>query len=88
MSDGCGRRRFLPWGSLGSRRRGSPWASDRENPEATGPARLLALLIWGVFIFAPVVDAVTNRGSGAGHVLAIAGALAFSGLYVWVVVTW
>jgi two-component system sensor histidine kinase DesK len=41
-----------------------------------------------VFIVVPVVDAITNRGSGIGHILSIAGAAAFSGVYVWVVVTW
>jgi two-component system sensor histidine kinase DesK len=85
--------RGYPWGpdrrSSWARDRGSPWARGRGNgPEPFGPARSLGLLVWAVFIVVPVVDAITNNGSGAGHILAIAGAVAFSGVYVWVVITW
>ncbi len=71
------------------RRRGSPWARDRDNPEEPfGPGRTLGLLIWAVFIVVPVVDAVSNHSSGIGYILSIAGAAAFSGAYVCVVLTW
>jgi two-component system sensor histidine kinase DesK len=53
-----------------------------------GRARLLGLGVWGVFIVVPVVDAITNTGSTTEHILAIAGAVAFSGVYVWLVLTW
>ena len=41
-----------------------------------------------MFIVVPVVDAITNTGSTSEHILAIAGAVAFSGVYVWLVMTW
>jgi hypothetical protein len=85
--------RGSPWGpdrrSSWARDRGSPWARGRGNgPEPFGPARSLGLLVWAVLIVVPVVEAITNNGSGAGHILAIAGAVAFSGVYVRVVITW
>jgi two-component system sensor histidine kinase DesK len=46
------------------------------------------MIIWLLFIVVPIVDAITNTGSATEHVLAIAGAVAFSGVYVWVVLTW
>jgi two-component system sensor histidine kinase DesK len=45
-------------------------------------------VIWLLFIVVPVADAITNTGSATEHVLAISGAVAFSGVYVWVVLTW
>ncbi len=53
-----------------------------------GPGRLLALLVWLGFIVVPVVTAFANRGSTAEHWLAIAGAVAFSAAYVWLVYVW
>jgi two-component system sensor histidine kinase DesK len=41
-----------------------------------------------LFIVVPIIDAITNTGSATEHILAIAGAVAFSGVYVWVVLTW
>jgi len=63
----------------------------RESSEPHGPlgrARALGLVVWIAFIIVPVVSAITNKGSGTGHVLAIAGAVAFSAVYVWLVMTW
>jgi two-component system sensor histidine kinase DesK len=44
--------------------------------------------VWLLFILAPVATAVTNTGSTTEHVLALAGAITFSGAYVWLVMTW
>jgi two-component system, NarL family, sensor histidine kinase DesK len=65
------------------------WGSDRGNPqEPLGRARALGLIIWALFIVVPIVDAITNTGSATEHILAISGAVAFSGVYVWLVLTW
>jgi two-component system sensor histidine kinase DesK len=65
------------------------WGTDRGDPhQALGLARLLGLVIWGLFIIVPIVDAITNKGSTREHILAIAGAVAFTGVYVWLVLTW
>ena len=65
------------------------WGRDRGNPhEPLGRARALGLMIWTLFIVVPIVDAITNTGSATEHVLAISGAVAFSGVYVWLVLTW
>jgi two-component system, NarL family, sensor histidine kinase DesK len=70
------------------RRRLGP-ARDRANPhEPLGRARALGLMVWALFIVVPIIDAITNTGSGTEHILAIAGAVAFSGVYVWLVMTW
>jgi two-component system sensor histidine kinase DesK len=45
-------------------------------------------MIWGLFILVPIVTAITNTGSVREHVLAITGAVAFSGVYVWLIMTW
>ena len=67
----------------------SRWGRDRGNPhEPLGRARLLGLMVWGLFIVVPVITAITNSGSASEHVLAIAGAVAFSAVYVWLVMTW
>ena len=76
-----------PWASPRLLR--SRWGTDRGDPHRPlGRARLLGLGIWGVFIVVPVVDAITNTGSTSEHILALAGALAFTGVYVWLVMTW
>jgi two-component system sensor histidine kinase DesK len=46
------------------------------------------MMVWGLFIVVPIADAITNTGSAGEHVLAIAGAVAFSAAYVWLVLTW
>ena len=76
--------------SAGSRPRWlARWGRDRGNPhEPLGRARVLGLMVWGLFIVVPIVDAITNTGSASEHVVAIAGAVAFSGVYVWLVLTW
>jgi two-component system sensor histidine kinase DesK len=67
----------------------SRWGRDRGNPhEALGRARVLGLIIWALFIVVPIVTAITDTGSTVEHILAIAGAVAFSGVYVWLVMTW
>lgn len=67
----------------------SRWARDRGNPhEHLGRARVLGLMVWALFIVVPIVDAITNSGSAMEHVLAIAVAVAFSAVYVWLVMTW
>jgi two-component system, NarL family, sensor histidine kinase DesK len=67
----------------------SRWGRDRGNPhEPLGRARVLGLMVWGLFIVVPVLTAITNTGSAGEHVLAIAGAVAFSGFYVRLVMTW
>jgi two-component system sensor histidine kinase DesK len=53
-----------------------------------GRARVLGLLVWAAFILVPVASAITNSGSASEHVLAIAAAVAFSVVYVWLVLTW
>jgi two-component system, NarL family, sensor histidine kinase DesK len=73
-----------PWRQLRSR-----WGGERGNPqEPLGRARALGMLVWLLFILVPVIDAITNTGSSTEHILAIAGAVAFSGVYVWLVMTW
>ena len=71
----------------------SRWGADRSfatdaPPEALGRARLLGLGVWLLFIFVPVVTAITNTGSTSEHILALAGAVIFSVAYVLVVMTW
>ncbi len=67
----------------------SRWGDDRGNPDLPlGRARVLGLLVWAAFIVAPIADAVTNSGSPTEHVLAIVGAVLFSAVYVWLVMTW
>jgi two-component system sensor histidine kinase DesK len=53
-----------------------------------GRARVLGLLVWAAFILVPVVNAITNSGSATEHALAIAAAVLFSVVYVWLVLTW
>ena len=65
------------------------WGRDRGQPnEPLGRARALGMVVWVLFIVVPVLDAITNSGSATEHILAIAGAVAFSGVYVWLVMTW
>jgi two-component system sensor histidine kinase DesK len=65
------------------------WGRDRGNAqEPLGRARALGLIIWALFIVVPILDAITNTGSATEHILAISGAVAFSGVYVWLVLTW
>jgi two-component system sensor histidine kinase DesK len=69
----------------------SRWGVDRGHARGHGPlgrARSLGLVIWTLFILVPIVDAITNSGSATEHVFAIAGAVAFSSVYVWLVLTW
>jgi two-component system sensor histidine kinase DesK len=67
----------------------SPWNRDRHNPEEPfGRARILGLMVWILFIVVPVIDAIANTGSAREHVLAIAGAVVFSAVYVVLVITW
>jgi two-component system sensor histidine kinase DesK len=67
----------------------SRWGTDRGfSDRPLGTARVLGLIVWLVFIIVPVVDAVTNSGPPTEHLLAIAGAVAFSVIYVWLVLTW
>jgi two-component system, NarL family, sensor histidine kinase DesK len=78
-----------PRASMVGRRLRARWGRDRGNPyEPLGRARALGLLVWALFIVVPIVDAITNTGSATEHILAIAGAVAFSGVYVWLVLTW
>jgi two-component system sensor histidine kinase DesK len=65
------------------------WGPDRGDPDRPfGPARVLGMCIWAAFILVPIVDAVTNTGAPAEHYLAIGGAVVFSGVYVWLAMTW
>jgi two-component system sensor histidine kinase DesK len=65
------------------------WGPDRGHRQhPLGRARFLGLIMWSLFIVVPIVDAITNTGSATEHVLAIACAVAFSGAYVWLVLTW
>jgi two-component system sensor histidine kinase DesK len=54
------------------------------------PSRLrrAALIVWLGFIIAPIADALTNPGTGLGHWLAVAGAVAFALSYIWLVFSW
>jgi two-component system sensor histidine kinase DesK len=45
-------------------------------------------MVWALFIVVPIVTAITNTGSAVEHILAIAGAVTFSAVYVWLVMTW
>jgi two-component system sensor histidine kinase DesK len=45
-------------------------------------------MVWILFIVVPVIDAIANTGSAREHVLAIAGAVVFSAVYVVLVITW
>jgi two-component system sensor histidine kinase DesK len=47
-----------------------------------------AMLVWLVFIVFPVVDAATDGDSAHHRVLALVLAVAFTTLYVWMVVVW
>ena len=81
--------------SAGSRRRipgplvRGRWGPDRgDGDRPFGTARVLGMCIWAAFIVAPIVDAVSNRGSPGEHYLAIVGAVVFSVVYVWLAMTW
>jgi two-component system sensor histidine kinase DesK len=50
--------------------------------------RQFAALIWIGFILAPILDALTDTGPALGHWLSLAGAVAFSASYVWLVFSW
>jgi two-component system sensor histidine kinase DesK len=63
-------------------------AYDWRHGRPPGRLRVAAMLVWLGFILAPIVDAVTGHGHGAGHWLVVAGAVAFSVSYVWLIVTW
>ena len=77
-------RRFWGPGVLRAR-----WGVDRGQPDMPlGRARLLGLLVWAAFILVPIVSAITNTGSATEHILAIAAAVLFSAVYVWLVLTW
>jgi two-component system, NarL family, sensor histidine kinase DesK len=78
-------RRFWGPGLLRAR-----WGVDRGHPPdmPLGRARVLGLLVWAAFILVPIVSAITNTGSATEHVLAIAAAVLFSAVYVWLVLTW
>ena len=51
-------------------------------------SRGAAGLVWLGFIVAPMVDAIGHGGHGLGYGLTIAAAVAFAGIYVWLVFTW
>ena len=87
LRNGWGNDCAAPVGSGGQLR--SRWGRDRGDPhEPLGRARALGLVVWVLFIVVPIIDAITNTGSATEHVLAITGAVAFSGVYVWLVLTW
>ena len=76
--------------SAGSRPRWlARWAGTAATPTSRwgGPASW-GLMVWGLFIVVPILDAMTTSGSASEHVVAISGAVAFSGVYVWLVLTW
>jgi two-component system, NarL family, sensor histidine kinase DesK len=67
----------------------SRWGVDRQHPDMPlGRARVLGLLVWAAFILVPIVTAISNSGSATEHALAIAAAVLFSVVYVWLVLTW
>ncbi len=46
------------------------------------------LVVWMAFVVFPPVDAITGHDNGTRYWVAIAGALAFSVLYTWLVLIW
>jgi hypothetical protein len=50
--------------------------------------RLVAGLVWLGFVVAPIVQALGDTGPAVGHWLAVAGAVAFSGSYIWLLISW
>ncbi|MFZ0384861.1 MAG: sensor histidine kinase [Solirubrobacteraceae bacterium] len=60
----------------------APWAEDRH----FGPVRPIMLGVWLLFILVPIVNALGRSGqTPARHWLVVAGALAFSGTYIGVI---
>ncbi|HET8979101.1 MAG TPA: histidine kinase [Solirubrobacteraceae bacterium] len=51
-------------------------------------SRAIGMLVWLAFILVPVLDAVTTPAPTIQHALAIAGAVLFSSIYVWLVIIW
>jgi two-component system, NarL family, sensor histidine kinase DesK len=49
---------------------------------------LVAGLVWLGFVVAPIVQALGDTGPAVGHWLAVAGAVAFSGSYIWLLISW
>jgi two-component system sensor histidine kinase DesK len=64
------------------------WESGWLSGQPLSRMRLLGGLVWLGFILAPIAQALGDTGPAAGHWLAVAGAVAFSGSYVWLVFTW
>jgi two-component system sensor histidine kinase DesK len=61
------------------------WVRGRVGEERS---RAAALLVWLGFILVPPVTAVAERGASAGHWLAVTAAVAFSAIYVSLVMIW
>jgi len=53
-----------------------------------GVARTTGAFVWLAFILFPAVNAVARHGSDLGHVLTVAGAVAFVGIYIALILTW
>jgi two-component system sensor histidine kinase DesK len=62
------------------------WIRDGGGPPWR--ARVPALVVWLCFILAPIVNALGNPGQGFDHWLAVAGATAFSVIYIGLVFIW
>lgn len=54
----------------------------------SGPTRAAMLLVWSAFVVFPPINAATSTSVGLRYWVALAGALVFSGLYLWLVLTW
>jgi two-component system, NarL family, sensor histidine kinase DesK len=52
------------------------------------PTRWGMLSVWLAFVVFPLINAITRTDDGIRYWLALAGATAFSGLYVWLVLIW
>jgi two-component system sensor histidine kinase DesK len=77
---------LAPWcrGDFDERRQEGGWQRGRPPSRS----RIAAGAVWLGFIIAPIVDAVGHGESSPGQWLATAGALAFSALYIWLVLSW
>jgi two-component system sensor histidine kinase DesK len=49
---------------------------------------MLGALVWVAFIVFPVFNSITTGGPEPAHALSIAGASLFTGIYVWLVISW
>jgi two-component system sensor histidine kinase DesK len=57
-------------------------------PTQTRRSRYLFGAVWLGFIAIPLITAFASRGSGVGHWLTVAGGIAFTLSYVWLVLIW